>query len=198
MTTERYKIIGGVQIIEIRVHDVQQLFDARDPSPFRERDLDDHFSEYLEACVDEVYIKHPLRIQIDIAQSEANLSKDVIRSAIRDYFTYQIQIKKVQFKKMFRNAQLFLAIGLFLLFVFLMVARYMPETDITVLGKTLREGVVIFGWVSLWRPLELLLFDWYPIYDRIRVYRRLEKADIDLIFESQKAKAPPAEGPMFH
>jgi hypothetical protein len=186
VTAERYKIIGGVQIIEIRVRDVQQLFDARDPSPFRERDLDEHFSEYLEACVDEMYVKYPLRIQIDIAQSDTKLGEEVIRSAIREYFNYQIQIKKGRFKKMLRTAQLFLGIGVLFLFACLVIARYIPQSEASVLGRTLREGVVIFGWVSLWRPLELIMFDWYPIYDRIRVYSSLENADIDLIFESQK------------
>lgn len=27
----------------------------------------------------------------------------------------------------------------------------------------IRESFIIFSWVALWRPLELLLYDWYPI-----------------------------------
>jgi hypothetical protein len=28
------------------------------------------------------------------------------------------------------------------------------------LGELLREGLLIGGWVEMWRPLEILLYDW--------------------------------------
>lgn len=31
------------------------------------------------------------------------------------------------------------------------------------LGITLRESLVISGWVALWKPVELLLYDWYHL-----------------------------------
>lgn len=43
----RYKHAEGKRWIEVRVKSSQQLFDARDPAPFRDRDLDDDFIEYI-------------------------------------------------------------------------------------------------------------------------------------------------------
>ena len=36
----------------------------------------------------------------------------------------------------------------------------------------LREGLTIVGWVAMWRPLEICLYDWWPLYDD---QRRLDK-----------------------
>jgi hypothetical protein len=29
--------------------------------------------------------------------------------------------------------------------------------------EILREGLLIVGWIALWRPVEIFLFDWWPI-----------------------------------
>lgn len=189
MTTERYKVVGGVQIIEIRVNDVQQLFDSRDPAPFRVRDLDENFTQYLEAYLDELNIRKPFKVQIDIANSSVGVGAQEIRDAIHEYFQYQIQIKYGQFSKVLRTAQLFLFIGLFILFLCLGLAQWIKQIESEMISTTMREGVVIFGWVSMWKPLELLLFDWYPIYDRIRIYKQLVRAEIEIIFEDRSLRS---------
>lgn len=189
MTTERYQVIGGVQIIEIRVSEVQQLFDSRDPAPFRKRDLDENFTHYLEAYLDELSIRRPFKIKIDIENPVKDVDTQMIQEAIHEYFRYQIQIKRGQFTKTLRTAQLFLLIGLFILFLCLGLAQWVKRIESDMISTTLREGVVIFGWVSMWKPLELLLFDWYPIYDRIRIYKRLVSAEIEVIFEADKTSS---------
>ena len=37
----------------------------------------------------------------------------------------------------------------------------------------LREGFIIGGWVAMWRPLEVFLYDWWPIRGDIRLLDRL-------------------------
>jgi hypothetical protein len=39
---------------------------------------------------------------------------------------------------------------------------------------------VIFGWVSIWKPIELLLFDWYPLVEKLRLYRKVLETEIDI------------------
>ena len=43
----RYRIEEGAPIIDVRVRTVEQMFDNRDPAPFRDRDLDPALAEYL-------------------------------------------------------------------------------------------------------------------------------------------------------
>ena len=35
------------------------------------------------------------------------------------------------------------------------------------------EGLYIVGWVAMWRPLEIFLYDWRPIWHRLRLFAKL-------------------------
>src|SRR5499433_325043 len=41
------------------------------------------------------------------------------------------------------------------------------------IAEILRESLTIGGWVSLWRPLEVFLYDWWPIRNEARLSDRL-------------------------
>jgi hypothetical protein len=179
--SERYKKIDGKETIQIRVNSVLQLFDARDPAPFRDRDIDDDFTEYIVTSAEEIPLNTPFRISIQVAQ-RSEISPDAVTEAIQTYFQYQIELKRLQLAKMRRMAQLFLLIGLVLLVLCLAVARTVETWESVFFSRTVREGILIIGWVSLWRPLELLMFDWYPIYDRIRTYRKILRTEIQVNF----------------
>ncbi len=40
-------------------------------------------------------------------------------------------------------------------------------------GEVVRERLTIGGWVSMWRPLEVFLYDWWPIRNEARLSDRL-------------------------
>jgi hypothetical protein len=43
-----------------------------------------------------------------------------------------------------------------------------------------RESLLILGWVANWRPLEIFLYEWWPIARRRNLYRRLSSANVEL------------------
>ena len=179
-----------MNVIEIHVKEVAQLFDSRDPAPFHERDLDDSFATYLISSAEEHKTRsRKFRIQIDIDETSPTLDDDKIISAIRSYFSYQVELKRLEFKRTLRMARLFLTIGFFILAICLFFASLLKSIESEFIQTTLREGVVIFGWVSLWKPLEVFLFDWYPIYDHIRLYKKILSAPLKIIYLQKKENA---------
>jgi hypothetical protein len=48
------------------------------------------------------------------------------------------------------------------------------------LGVLLRESLLIGGWVAMWRPLEIFLYDWWPIRAEARLYDRLGEMPVKL------------------
>jgi hypothetical protein len=46
------------------------------------------------------------------------------------------------------------------------------------IGRALNEGLLILGWVANWRPLEIFLYDWWPLTRRRDLYRRLSNAKV--------------------
>lgn len=68
-----------------------------------------------------------------------------------------------------------LAVGLVVLVAFLTLARLTVSLPSGPLREIFREGFVITGWVAMWRPIEVLLYDWWPmLYDRRHISRVLE------------------------
>jgi hypothetical protein len=41
------------------------------------------------------------------------------------------------------------------------------------IGEILRESLTIGGWLSMWRPLEIFLYDWWPIRNEAQFSERL-------------------------
>lgn len=179
----RYRLSEGKRWIEVRVKTAKQLFDSRDPAPFRERDLDDDFVEYIISAARECPRVTPLKIVIHIEEAETlELPMDSIRDAIHTFLTYQADRQNGDLKSFMKRAQVFLAIGLSVLALCLAVAQNIPKLEPPGVFGILREGVVIFGWVSIWKPLELILYDWYPFYEKLRFYRKLLASEIQIQF----------------
>ena len=179
----RYKHAEGKRWIEVRIKNSQQLFDARDPAPFRERDLDDDFVEYILSAVREFSISNPLKLVIYVEENETkDLPKDSIREAIRSYFSYRIDLQRGDLKTFMKRAQFFLLIGMLVLVSCIGVAQSLTVPSPPGAIGILREGIVIFGWVSIWKPIELILFDWYPLFERLRFYKKLLGTEIDIRF----------------
>jgi hypothetical protein len=46
--------------------------------------------------------------------------------------------------------------------------------------RVIEESLIIFGWVANWRPIEILLYEWWPIARRRNLYRWLARAAVAL------------------
>jgi hypothetical protein len=42
------------------------------------------------------------------------------------------------------------------------------------------QGLLILGWVAMWRPIEVLLYDWWPLSRRGIVLRRLTAIPVEI------------------
>jgi hypothetical protein len=43
-----------------------------------------------------------------------------------------------------------------------------------------REGLTIVGWVAMWRPLEIYLYDWWPVLRRSRIFEKLGEMKVEI------------------
>lgn len=179
----RYKDVAGEKWIEVRVKDPERLFDQRDPAPFREKDLDDNFVEYIFSSLKEFSVSTPFKIVIYIEAAESKtLSKASIREAIRSYFIYKTELKSNELRRHWKRAQVFLLIGVLALVACIGSAQMIIVPPQLSLSSVFREGLVILGWVSVWKPIEVILFDWYPIFEDLRYYKKLVEADFQIHF----------------
>jgi len=168
--------------IEVRVDEAAQLFNTLDPFPFRERDLDKEAEEFIVGWARELPRNRPFRIVIHLPQSECKEGLSAqLRESFSRYFTYRADMTGRDLNEMFRVGRLSLAIGIAVLAACFIAAGFVRRIfGAGELTRFINEGVIILGWVANWRPIEILLYDWWPLVRRRNLYLRLAAAGIEL------------------
>jgi hypothetical protein len=166
-------------VILVRVQDYTQLFNSLDPSPFLERDLDDDLVDYIVSWAREIPADKPLRLEIQVRQpSQRSDAAEFLRTAVQNHFSNASVLKRNEFRQLLRRGRLSLAIGLLVLATAMLASELVARAGERPLLNYLREGLIIGGWVAMWRPLEILLYDWWPVRAERRVLERLRDATI--------------------
>lgn len=175
---ERYRIEDKKICIDVQVKNYRQLFDYRDPAPFLERDLDDDFVEYVLASAQSFSLHREFKIVIHIAETNADMPEDELKKAIGSFFSYEAIMERKHLTRTMKETRRFLFFGFVLLVLCLTAADFAGRSQVPFLNSVLREGLAVGGWVALWRPLDSLLYDWWPTYLRIRYLRKLSESEI--------------------
>ena len=184
---------GGQAMLELHVAEVRQLFNAMDPAPFRERDLDPNAYAYIVDWGRETRAGQPLglvvRLSREAATPEAN---DLLRDAVRSYFRQRADATRLKLRQLFRVGRISLLIGLVFLAFVIVVGEYLTlRIDKESYGYLVKESLIIAGWVALWRPLEIFLYDWWPIRAEAKLLDRLSEMDVRVVGASTSAARTP-------
>ena len=51
--------------------------------------------------------------------------------------------------------------------------------------EVVSESLLIGGWVAMWRPLEVFLYDWWPIREEARLCDRLSAMPVKIVYEAK-------------
>jgi hypothetical protein len=180
-TFEAMTAVTTNEVIEVRVEDIAQLFHTLDPFPFRERDLDKEAEEYIVGWARELAASQPIKIVIHFPETKAQTkAARELSEAFHRYFSYRADSLQRDLNELFRVGRRSLVIGVTILIVCLgaahLTAGYVSEAPFKLLVE---ESFLILGWVANWRPLEMFLYDWWPLARRRDLYRRLSAATVE-------------------
>lgn len=183
---ERYRTEGETVLIDLRLRTLHQLFDERDPAPFRERDLDDDAVDYLLTAIQDFPLRRPMKLVLKVSDDPhpGDLRSTEMSQAIRSHFEYEIELTQRKRKELLRQGMKGMLVAMLLLCVCLTGAdqvghRMAPGSA----RDLLKEGLTILGWVAWWRPMEAFLFDWWPFADRIRRLRKAASLPVEVEYE---------------
>ncbi len=172
----------GANAIELRIEEISQLFHTLDPFPFREKDLDKEAEEFIVGWARELPSDQALRIVVHLPEAQASRPEArELSAALTRYFTYRASVISRELKELFRIGRRALAIGLAVLSLCVIASQTVAARSAShPFGRLLEESLTIFGWVANWRPIEIFLYDWWPIVRRRNLYRRLSAAQVEL------------------
>ncbi len=179
--------------IELRVDEIAQLFHTLDPFPFRERDLDREAEDFIAGWARELPVNQAIRIVVhfpdNVAQTAAARE---LSDAFSRHFSHRAETIQNDLKELFRVGRRSLTIGVFVLTVCLVAAHlaggYLTEIPFK---RLVEESFLILGWVANWRPLEIFLYDWWPIARRRDLFRRLSRAVVEVKpYQTEQSQVP--------
>lgn len=165
--------------IELNLSRLAQLFNSLDPSPFHERDLDQDAEDFIISSAEEIGRERPLRLVIHLpADQVPQGSAHDLGEAIHNYFEYRAAHEARRLRILFRDGRIALVIGLAFLLACTLLRELVNSFGHESISDPLGEGLLILGWVAMWRPLEIFLYEWVPIRRRCRVLAKLAKMPV--------------------
>jgi hypothetical protein len=161
--------------IEVHVPEVRNLFNAIDPAPFNDRDLDPAAEAFIVNWAKDlprdaklallVHLDHPC----DLDDAAA-----VLRDSVHRFFKERASAERRRLRELLKRGRISLVVGLAFVAATItattLTEAWWPSTGF---GRILHESLLIIGWVAMWRPLEIFLYDWWPIRADAHLFDRL-------------------------
>lgn len=173
-----------MELIEVHVGELKQLFNSLDPTPFRERDLDPRAEEFIVGWATELHGEPPLGLVVHVDRVDATPADEaMLHEAISEFFKQRALVTRRRLRQVLRVGRTSLMIGLAALTASIvlgdLVATTMTDNRF---GGIFRESLLIGGWVAMWRPLEVFLYDWWPIRADARLFDRLSVMPVRIVY----------------
>lgn len=188
MTAAGDTIDSSARVIELRVAELRQLFNEMDPAPFRSRDLDPNAEEFIVAWSRELPRDSALALLVHLDRSPGRPDEAaVLRDAIHVYFNGRQTVTRQRLRALFRRGRISLVIGLAFLAAVILASQlldtFFPRSGLL---SVVRESLLIGGWVAMWRPIEIFLYDWWPIRAEARLFARLATMPVRIKYGSER------------
>jgi hypothetical protein len=171
-----------VHHLELRVRELGQLFNSMDPTPFLNKDLDREAEAFIEAWAMGLptHSRLHLTIHLEHLPGEGDPGA-LVTEAVHNHYSYKADRVRGDLTDLFRQGRASLLIGFVFVAVCLIAADGMAQLGQGTAFTIARESLTIVGWVAMWRPLQIFLYDWWPLVRRMRIYQALKRAHVRVV-----------------
>jgi hypothetical protein len=173
----------ATHVLEIYLADIRRLFNSMDPAPFLEQDLDANAADYIHEWAEELRGKGPLELVIKLGTPlGAEDTAAGVQKSVRDHFQRRAASTRRRLRELLRMGRYSLLAALLFLGPVIVIAESAAQLVQTERYAALIENSLIIGaWVALWRPIEIFLYDWWPIRAEARLFDRLGSMDVQVL-----------------
>ena len=177
-----YKKEDGRILIEIKLTSILQMFNSFDPAPFHEKEIDTAAEHYIVDTVKDFPKKTRFKIIIylphDIATSDQ--AKKIV-PAIHNHFQYKVLVTDRKFRSHFRHGRTTLLIGLTFLAIAMVARQMVSGVSGHIPAQLFADAFLIIGWVAMWEPITVLLYELWPIIQTKRIYEKISTMEIEIL-----------------
>jgi hypothetical protein len=177
-----YKKEDGRILIELKLSSIMQLYNSFDPAPFHEKELDTDAEKYIIDTIRDFPSTTEFRLVIYLPAVLATTDDaQKLSSAIHNHFRYKTMVAERNFRSHFRYGRLSLIIGLSFLAIALIARQMVSHLHDQFLAQFFADALLIIGWVAMWEPITVLLYQLWPIIQTKRVYEKVGTMEIDVL-----------------
>lgn len=168
--------------IEIRINQIEQLFNGFDPAPFRERELDHQAERYILANSEKFPVGESIELSIYLpADKIESIDSTQLQRTIRYHFELKSEDKAAELKKAKQLGRKGLLLGFLVFLVCTLIGlALMNAFPSSRLILTLEQSLVVFAWVLIWRPVEILTYDRWPLVSEYKQLQQLTQLNVTL------------------
>jgi hypothetical protein len=170
----------SAQPFAIRLNSISDLFWPLDARPVADRTLSEDARWHLLDEWDRLRDRKPSSLTVYAPASErAQTDENAVRTAIhRSLEKAAGPLRRVD--PLSRQEMVAIRIGILFLFLSIMVSTAIERSSNDVIMEGISQGILVVGWVALWRPAERFIVEVVPhFFNRRRIS---EFADIDVRF----------------
>jgi hypothetical protein len=152
-----------------------------DPSPFIDRDLDADAEEFIVNWARELPHTGELELVIHLGtRPTPDRAEGTWRPRCSITFTNRAEMKHRELRQLLRRGRFSLIIGLLFLAACFGLSEALQLFSRQRWSEFVELGLQIAGWVAMWRPLEIFLYDWWPVRSDQLLLERLARMQVRL------------------
>lgn len=158
---------------------IHTYFNMHDPAPIYKRQLSHALNDYIMACVRSakrysvIFYKFKCTSEMDKEYAKP------LMYAIRRHYALKKILRIQEFEKFKRRSWWLLAVSLIVVVIIQGFVPLLVDPDSRI-SVALLNSLDIFGWVLLWRPIDVLLFYWNPHLKDIALLEKLATSELIL------------------
>jgi hypothetical protein len=172
---------GAGETIQLTVEELNELFAWMDPTPLPHRDLDEDVARWIVSWAEDLRDDQPPAIEIQIQNEVDPVEAGALEETFHRYFRREAEFRRRELGRLLRDGRISLLIGVAALAGFQLLSTFLGRVGQSPFTQFLQEGAAIAGWVAMWRPMEMLLYDWWPIRRLRNTYLRLASSPVRVV-----------------
>lgn len=166
--------------IEISLDKYEDIYNEWDPTPFKKRDIEEEFIQYVIDSSIDIPMKYNLDLDLYLPENMKDDKKEKnAKAAIKSYFNYLLDRNKRTLATSVARCLRSAFIGIILLTVYYGSLRDSSND----LARVFIEGISILGWVALWDVGEELLLNIVKTWNKRRNLKRISNAKVEFIYK---------------
>lgn len=162
---------------------LDQLLTTTDPETFHAKGVDDDAHTYIFGEANKYILTRPAHLLVSLPKKEVRPETEkVVQTILHNFFAYQQLEAERSIHRMFWQGRISFVVAVLFILACMTLAFLIHDPDFSVFWRDIMvAGLTIAAWVALWQPIEIFLYDWWPIRRDIQVYRKLSQMDIRVV-----------------